>query len=227
MNSIGASHHPRARRFTPMTLLLHHLRQSRRNVDPRRRDDGPARRDLARPPGAMSASQAQSSAGARPCSLRRPASSTSTSPAPHGVRRPARARRHAVPARRLAGARPDPVRRDTLVRRAGGPDRAAGGRARGRGGERPQPGLDRAPLPPRRRRDGALRGFGGGLDVKEWLLAHERAAIRLSRHRRVRSCPVTRSVVVTASPEEPASPARAGRNRGTWEGVLSAASFRT
>ena len=30
-----------------------------------------------------------------------------------------------------------------------------------------------------------------------------------------------------ASPEEPASPARAGRNRGTWEGVLSAASFRT
>ena len=29
------------------------------------------------------------------------------------------------------------------------------------------------------------------------------------------------------SPEVPASPARIGRSRGTWEGVLSAASFRT
>jgi methylated-DNA-[protein]-cysteine S-methyltransferase len=64
--------------------------------------------------------------------------------------------------------------------------------------------------------DGALRGFGGGLDVKEWLLRHEAANAR-SR------APSSKR----ASPEEPASPARAGRNRGTWEGVLSAASFRT
>jgi hypothetical protein len=38
--------------------------------------------------------------------------------------------------------------------------------------------------------------------------------------------PVARSVVEAVSPEVPTSPARAGRNRGTWEGVLSAASFR-
>ena len=52
--------------------------------------------------------------------------------------------------------------------------------------------------------DGGLHGFAGGVETKQWLLEHESANARP----RVPSSK-------RASPEESASPARAGRNRGT------------
>ena len=85
------------------------------------------------------------------CSTHRRPSSTSTSPA---TARPSTSRstsRAPVPARGLAGAGRDPVRRDPHLRRAGGPDRAADGGAGRRSRERPQSGLDRPALPSRDR----------------------------------------------------------------------------
>ena len=77
-----------------------------------------------------------------------------------GLRPAARAARHRLPAARLGRARADPVRRDDLLLGArppaGRPEARPGGRAR----ERPQPDLDRHPLPPRhrgRRLTGGLR----------------------------------------------------------------------
>ena len=76
--------------------------------------------------------------------------------------------------------------------------------------------------------NGSLVGFGGGLEVKAALLELERdTPTRAGERRRAVLSPVARSVVEQASPEVSASPARIGRYRGTGEGVLSAASFRT
>ena len=74
-------------------------------------------------------------------------------PRPQGVRPPAGAGRHRVPAAGLAGAARDRLRRDLVVRRARPPARQVQRRlARGRPRQRPQPDPDRDPVPPRHRR---------------------------------------------------------------------------
>ena len=72
----------------------------------------------------------------------------------HRVRPAAGTARQRFPARGVARAGRDPVRRDAQLCRYRARDRAAGGGARGGRGERAQPDLDRHPLPPRRRRVG-------------------------------------------------------------------------
>ena len=95
------------------------------------------------------------------------------------VRHPAGAAGHAVPARRLARADDDPVRRDGQLRRAGG-RLGLPGKARAIGAAN-----GRNPLPvvvPCHRvvgSDGSLVGFGGGLATKAWLLHHERQVLGL------------------------------------------------
>ena len=74
-------------------------------------------------------------------------------PRPQGVRPPARAGRHRVPAAGLAGTARDRLRRDLVVRRARTPPRQVQRRlACGRARQRPQPDPDRDPVPPRDRR---------------------------------------------------------------------------
>ena len=81
-----------------------------------------------------------------------------------------------VPARRLEGARRDPLRRDAHVRRAGRADRTARRPCRAVGAANGRNPLSIV-LPCHRvvGSDGALRGFAGGLDAKAALLALERA----------------------------------------------------
>ena len=69
----------------------------------------------------------------------------------HRVRRPARARRHSVPAAGVVGAAVDPVRRDDELRRAGRRARRSAAGAGRRCGERAQPDPDHRAVPPRRR----------------------------------------------------------------------------
>ncbi|GAA3255983.1 hypothetical protein GCM10020258_14950 [Sphingomonas yabuuchiae] len=64
--------------------------------------------------------------------------------------------------------------RDAQLRRARHRDRAAGGIARGRSGERAQPLSIVTPCHRVIGANGTLTGFAGGLAVKQWLLAHER-----------------------------------------------------
>jgi methylated-DNA-[protein]-cysteine S-methyltransferase len=92
---------------------------------------------------------------------------------------PAGAHRHAVPARGLGGAPGDPVRRDLVVRRAGGADRPARRRARGRPRQRPQPVGIIVPCHRVVGANGKLVGYGGGLPRKERLLALERGETAL------------------------------------------------
>ena len=76
------------------------------------------------------------------------------------VRPPARARRHAVPAAVWRALLRHPLRRDGVLRRARPPDRPAGGGAGGRRRERPEPPVDRGPVPPghrKRRPAGRIR----------------------------------------------------------------------
>ena len=79
---------------------------------------------------------------------------------------------------RARRAREGPVRRDRDLRRARRARREAQGSARRRDGDEPQPGPDRAAVPPhRRRRPGSLVGYGGGLERKERLLRLEGAIL--------------------------------------------------
>ena len=95
---------------------------------------------------------------------------------PHRVRRDAAARRDRVPASGVGRAAGDPVRRDDLVRRARPPDRAArrASRAVGLANGRNPVGI----IVPCHRvigADGALTGYGGGIDRKRALLDLERS----------------------------------------------------
>ena len=101
-------------------------------------------------PGRARPAEARPVVGARPQAFPRPrdAARRVLPPRAADVRPAARPARHAVPARDLARALDDPVRRDDLVRGAGR-DGSAGPPPRARsGGERSEPAPDRRPLPP-------------------------------------------------------------------------------
>ena len=82
-----------------------------------------------------------------------------------------------VPARRVAGALRDPLRRNPLLHRHGAPRRLAGRRARHRPRQRPEPDRHRRPCHRVIRADGSLCGYGGGRWRKQWLLDHEKKAL--------------------------------------------------
>ena len=83
-------------------------------------------------------------------------------------------RGHGLPARGLGGAPRDPGRPDHELRRARPQARPATGRARCRRRERRQPVGIVIPCHRVVGSDGALTGYGGGLQRKRWLLDHER-----------------------------------------------------
>ena len=96
------------------------------------------------------------------------------------VRPTARSARNRVPAALLARPLDDPVRPNGELRRAGAQARARKRAARAVGaanGQNPLPLV----LPCHRviGANGSLTGFGGGLDVKRFLLEHEGALLQL------------------------------------------------
>ncbi len=126
---------------------------------------------------------------------------------PDQLRSPARSPGNGVPACCLAGPRRDPLRRDTQLRRPGNSDRPPLGRPGGRHGERPQSGLDRAPLPPRRRERrrparvrGRARGQGGAPRSRA---ATRRHFVAQSHKVRTATSPLRLSLAVARERERP------------------------
>ena len=98
---------------------------------------------------------------------------------PHGLRPAARPARHRLPAAGVAGAAHHPLRGDGQLRRAGAPARRREQGPRRRRCERQEPDQHHRACHRVIGADGSLTGFGGGVETKAWLLAHERGASTL------------------------------------------------
>ena len=140
------------------------------------------------------------------------------------VRPPARSPRYCVPARRLAGALIDPVRRDQNLRRAGmALGRPTAARAVGAANGRNPISIV---LPCHRvvGSNGALTGFAGGLEAKRGLLELERRRCRAPAERRTedqrsqleRAPSRARSVQPWARSAVSAASAHPGANQPLW-----------